>query len=401
MSHLQHAQPSVLSRMWGAVYNLLCWVTSLCVGSVVNLVFALLSLVILPLWAVGYVAYLLFTGGRVQWAAAVVLIVAPLSITGIATWFALSGFFSPTQWVVTAIIAVISWGVVEGAVGVAHHRYFSHNAFQLTHVKTMTRVFANWAAMALQMDPNTWTPEHRLHHKFGDQWGFDRYSPYNNPLVQFEPDKGTRWEQFLGFTWSHVGWMLDARAREVSPEAEVWLTTNPVWKNRANDPILQHHHDNHWKVVLMQQVGIPPLLWLVSACVVLPFGVSLFTVEWFAVFMLGCHAGRAHQHGMTHFINSWNHLWGAQPHNKDGVGTSARDVWWLNLLTGGEAWHNEHHTFEGLAIHGDPHKFVDRVLDRNGTLILFAANIGWVKNPRYRIQGTNQIVPYIPGVKPA
>ena len=48
-------------------------------------------------------------------------------------------------------------------------------------------------------------------------------------------------------------------------------------------------------------------------------------------------------HHFTFFINSLAHMWGKQPYTDENT---ARDNFWLALLTYGEGYHNFHHIFQ-------------------------------------------------------
>ena len=48
----------------------------------------------------------------------------------------------------------------------------------------------------------------------------------------------------------------------------------------------------------------------------------------------------------TWFVNSATHCWGYRNFDADD---NARNLWWVSLVTYGEGWHNNHHTFQRSA----------------------------------------------------
>jgi sn-2 palmitoyl-lipid 9-desaturase len=51
----------------------------------------------------------------------------------------------------------------------------------------------------------------------------------------------------------------------------------------------------------------------------------------------------------TWFVNSAAHLWG---YRTFAANDGARNLWWVSLLTYGEGWHNNHHTYPNVAKSG-------------------------------------------------
>ena len=51
----------------------------------------------------------------------------------------------------------------------------------------------------------------------------------------------------------------------------------------------------------------------------------------------------------TWFVNSASHMWGYRTY---ATRDNSRNLWWVALLTYGEGWHNNHHAFPRMAMHG-------------------------------------------------
>jgi stearoyl-CoA desaturase (delta-9 desaturase) len=77
-------------------------------------------------------------------------------------------------------------------------------------------------------------------------------------------------------------------------------------------------------------VGLPLLLgWMVG--------------DVWGVFLLAGILRLVVSHHVTFFINSLAHMWGSRPYTDEN---SARDNWFLAIVTYGEGYHNFHHLFQ-------------------------------------------------------
>ncbi|HAE27278.1 MAG TPA: acyl-CoA desaturase, partial [Hyphomonas adhaerens] len=54
----------------------------------------------------------------------------------------------------------------------------------------------------------------------------------------------------------------------------------------------------------------------------------------------------------------------------------------IGLLTGGEAFHDHHHSQPTSALHRPRKGVWNRIVDYNGTILLAMEKIGWVRNLR-------------------
>ena len=51
----------------------------------------------------------------------------------------------------------------------------------------------------------------------------------------------------------------------------------------------------------------------------------------------------------TWFVNSASHMWGYRNYE---TADKSRNLWWVGLLAYGEGWHNNHHAYPRMAVHG-------------------------------------------------
>jgi stearoyl-CoA desaturase (delta-9 desaturase) len=125
-----------------------------------------------------------------------------------------------------------------------------------------------------------------------------------------------------GFWFAHIGWMLK--------DYESGTVDYSVVPDLQKDPVVMWQHDHYVPLVLATNVAAPLLLGFLVGD---PWGVFLLA----GLFRLVLN------HHLTFFINSLAHMWGSQPYTDEN---SARDNWFLAILTYGEGYHNYHHLFQ-------------------------------------------------------
>ncbi|HEY0907893.1 MAG TPA: fatty acid desaturase [Candidatus Paceibacterota bacterium] len=189
------------------------------------------------------------------------------------------------------------------------HRFFSHRSFRIQGSEAWRRsvqfVMALCVTSTVQKGPLWWAAWHRHHHRHSDG----------------PEDVHSR--KLHGLYWSHVGWILCSKfrtadydeVRDFSSCKELMFLERPV--GYLFVPVLIG-------MACMHFGGLPCLM-------------AFFT----STFLL--------YHG-TFCINSLAHMFGTQ---RFQTGDESRNCGWLNILTIGEGWHNNHHhqqAFEAQAI---------------------------------------------------
>ncbi|MBC7692542.1 MAG: fatty acid desaturase [Methylotenera sp.] len=214
---------------------------------------------------------------------------------------ALAGvFLVPFSWSMLALCAGLYYLRMFG-ITAGYHRYFSHRAYK-TH-RVFQFVIAWIGTMSVQKGVLWWAANHRHHHKFSDQPN-DIHSPIQS-----------------GFWWSHVGWIL----------------------NEKNDPV-------RWDQI-PDLAKFPELIWLNNHFLIPPvlLAATLFAVGGWSAFIWGfCVSTVALWHG-TFTINSLSHVFGSRRYQTTDT---SRNNFWLALITLGEGWHNNHHTYMSSANQG-------------------------------------------------
>ena len=201
-----------------------------------------------------------------------------------------SGVTSTALVLCLALYLVRMFGVTAG-----YHRYFSHRTYRTSRVGQFLLAFL--AQSSAQRGILWWAAKHRHHHKHSDT-SLDVHSPRQR-----------------GFWYAHVGWIFTPRHGETDLDAVPDLTKYPelVWLDRH--PYL-------------------PATVLGAA--------AFFFAGWSGLVVGFVWSTVLLYHG-TFFINSLAHVHGTQRYV---TGDDSRNNWWLAVITLGEGWHNNHHTYQ-------------------------------------------------------
>ena len=204
-------------------------------------------------------------------------------------------FFS---WSALGVALFLHW--LFGGVGIClgYHRLLSHRSFQVP--RWLEYVIAILGALAIEGGPVFWVGGHRRHHAFAEDIEKDPYSAKR------------------GFWWSHLLWI-------VCPER---MTFNQrLYGKYAPDLVRQPFYRWLDKTFLLLQVPLAILLYLLGGWSFVIYGIFVRSV-------LLWHS--------TWLVNSATHRWGYRTFEADD---NARNLWWVSLLTYGEGWHNNHHSY--------------------------------------------------------
>ncbi len=234
----------------------------------------------------------------INWPVMLVLGGTFLAAITIVPWYGFVYGFSGWAWAFFAFFLVTS-GI---GIGSGYHRLWSHRAYEANWV--MRLYLAIVGGMALQNSILVWCIRHRFHHRDVDDNEKDPYSIGR------------------GFWFAHIGWML----KDYESGRLDWS----VVPDLERDPIVAWQHKYYWPLVLVTNVGLPLLLgWMVG--------------DILGVFLLASILRLVVSHHLTFFINSLAHMWGSRPYTDEN---SARDNWFLAIVTYGEGYHNFHHLFQ-------------------------------------------------------
>lgn len=271
----------------------------------------------------------------------IAILLAPLAALGIVITQTIDGGFAWRN----VILAVIFYVVIAHGVTIGFHRYLTHSGFEAK--RPLKIALAVLGSMSMQGSVIGWVADHRRHHRFSDRER-DPHSPVRPETQPFA--------RLRGMTHAHVGWFFEHARTEREKYAADLLADRDI--------------------VIIDKLFVP----ISVATFVLPFGLGyaiggtfaagVAAFLWAGVLRVGLF------HHMSWSINSLCHTFGRRPFRSSDA---SRNVAPLALLSMGEAWHNAHHAFPGLARHG-----VDRhQVDSSATVIRLLERLGWATSVRW------------------
>ncbi|KAL0279665.1 UNVERIFIED_CONTAM: hypothetical protein PYX00_001170 [Menopon gallinae] len=196
------------------------------------------------------------------------------------------------------VALILGQGVTAGA-----HRLFSHKAYKAKFPLKFALLAAH--TMAGQNSMFVWVRDHRLHHKFSD--------------TNADPHNAKR-----GFFFSHCGWLMMRKHPEVIEKGKTIDMSD-----LSSDPM----------IVFQRRYYYPICFFLQAVLMLLPYFI-LGSSPWDIVFF---HAVRyVIVLNCTWSVNSFAHIYGMRPYDKNILPVENRSV---AILTFGEGWHNYHHVF--------------------------------------------------------
>ena len=208
-------------------------------------------------------------------------------------------FFS---WSALGVAIALHWFCGSVGICLGYHRLLSHRSFQVP--KWLERAIATVGVLAIQGGPTFWVAGHRQHHAFTEHTEKDPYSAKK------------------GLWWSHIGWMFDLK-----PE----VFDRKIYAKNAPDIARDPYYAFLDKYFLLFQVPLALVLYALGGWSFVVYGIFVR-----AVTLWHC----------TWLINSACHMYGYRHFDSDD---NARNLWWAALLTYGEGWHNNHHSFPKMA----------------------------------------------------
>jgi stearoyl-CoA desaturase (Delta-9 desaturase) len=230
-----------------------------------------------------------------DWVNIIFLTLTPIiGVVGTALYTWRNGF---EPWMLVLMLTM--YALVGMSICAGYHRFFSHKSYEAS--RPVQYFFAFFGAMAAQNSILWWSSSHRVHHKYVDK----DWDPYNIRR---------------GFWWAHIFWIFHR-----NPQSGNFDNAKDLLKN----PVVMWQHKWHKVILIVGGFGIPTLIGAM-------FGDPIAGLLWggFTRLMVVHHS--------TFFVNSLAHYLGEPTYNPD---SSARDNWFVALLTLGEGYHSFHHRF--------------------------------------------------------
>lgn len=261
---------------------------------------------------------------RVNWEVSIFLITTFLvAVIGTPLYIANFGI----DWVLTTMFFG-GFFITGISITLGYHRLFAHRAFKAKWPVRLTTLL--FGACAFEDSALDWASDHREHHKHVDE----DEDPYDISK---------------GFFWAHIGWIFFK------------LYPRPLHNvnDLKKDELVMWQHRHHRAIAMLMGLGGPTV-------------VGLMYNGWEGAlggFLIGGVARVVAVQHCTFFINSLCHTMGNRPYDSR---TSARDSFFMALLTFGEGYHNYHHSFQhdyrnGVKGHQfDPTKWSISILSKLG-----------------------------------
>lgn len=242
-------------------------------------------------------------------------------------------------------LAVAFYVVAAHGITIGFHRAFTHRSF--TPNRPLKFALAIAGSLAIEGPVVRWVADHRKHHAFSDAVG-DPHSPWTY-------GRSTR-GLVKGFLYAHMAWLVDVEQTPIARYA-------PDLEKDADLARISRQFRAWVAVSLLAPAVLGGLLtWSWHGALTAFFWASLVRV--------------ALVHHVTWSINSVCHIWGRHPfRTRDRSGNVA----WLALLSGGESWHNLHHSDPTAARHG----VLRGQLDTSAAAIRFFEKRGWADDVRW------------------
>jgi stearoyl-CoA desaturase (delta-9 desaturase) len=215
-------------------------------------------------------------------------------------------------WQAALVTVFLYW--LAGSIGIClgYHRLLTHSGFK-TYAPVRWAV-ATIGCLAGEGSPIDWVANHRKHHAHSDHEG-DPHSPRE------------------GGWWAHMFWLAYGfHGKDQEDHVRRWAP------DLAKDPAIR----------FISRMFIP--INFVAGVILAAFGywlggtsMAVSMVVWgvFLRLTLVLHS--------TWLVNSATHMWGYRNYTTTD---DSRNLWWVAMLTHGEGWHNNHHAYPRMAVHG-------------------------------------------------
>ncbi|KAM3964292.1 acyl-CoA Delta(11) desaturase [Aphomia sociella] len=223
---------------------------------------------------------------------------------------------------------IAGFGVTAGA-----HRYWCHRSYKANLPLQIILLFCY--SLAGQNTIFDWVRDHRVHHKFSE--------------TSADPHDVRR-----GFFFSHIGWLMMKKHPDVIAEGKKIDMSDII-----NDPLIQFH----------TKYFIP---FKIAICFVLPTLLPVYGwgEQWNISILSQPLIRYMFSLNFTWSVNSFAHLWGNKPYDKNIMPVENKAV---SIVAMGEGWHNYHHTFPW------DYKAAELAYNVNATTLIIDifAYIGW------------------------
>jgi len=238
-------------------------------------------------------------------------------------------------WQGLAVAVVLHW--FTGGIGIClgYHRLLTHGSF-LTY-RPVRWLLTAVGGLAGEGSAIEWVANHRKHHAHSDQPG-DPHSPRE------------------GAWWSHMFWLVwTLPPKEQEAHVKKWAP------DLQRDPMIRFISNMFLPMQIVMGVLV---MWAGYALGGTAMAVSFVVWGVFLRLVFVLHS--------TWFVNSASHIWGYRNYETTD---DSRNLWWVAIIAYGEGWHNNHHAFPRMALHG--HKWWEFDMTYTAIRVMSACGLAW------------------------
>jgi stearoyl-CoA desaturase (delta-9 desaturase) len=238
-------------------------------------------------------------------------------------------------WQALALAVVLHW--LTGGIGIClgYHRLLTHGSFST--YRPVRWLFAVVGGLAGEGSAIDWVANHRQHHALSDKPG-DPHSPRD------------------GSWWSHIFWLgWSLPSDEHQSHLAKWAP------DLYRDPAMR----------FLGRMFLP--LNVAMGLVLLATGYAWGGGAMAASFVVwGMFVRLVFVLHSTWLVNSASHMWGYRNYETTD---DSRNNWWVAIVTYGEGWHNNHHAYPRMALHG--HKWWEVDMTYAAIRLLKLSGLAW------------------------
>ncbi|MEM9364377.1 MAG: acyl-CoA desaturase [Planctomycetota bacterium] len=236
-----------------------------------------------------------------------------------------------------AFVGMVILHYITGSLGIClgYHRLLTH-----TGMKTynwVRHVFAGIGVMAGEGSPLDWVADHRKHHAHSDQEG-DPHTPND------------------GGIWSHMFWLaFHTHNGDRIAYLKRWVP------DLYKDPVMRAYDYLFLPMHILSGFALYGIGYLIGGSAM---GWSFVVWCLFIRLVLVLHT--------TWLVNSASHMFGYKNYETTD---DSRNNWLVAIIAYGEGWHNNHHAYPRMAVHG--HKWWEFDITWQAVKLLRACGLVW------------------------
>lgn len=223
-------------------------------------------------------------------------------------------------WQALLVAAVFHWASGSLGICLGYHRLLTHGGFKTYNWVKALFIFIGHTAGEGSAD--MWVATHRKHHAHSDKPG-DPHSPHE------------------GTWWSHMMWLYPFKSEK--ERTDLLMRWAP---DMAKDPLVSWSAKYFLHTHFVVAVILGFLGYFLGAYVWPEIGGAWMSASFVAYGVFVRTVAVLH---VTWLVNSASHMFGYRNYETTD---DSRNNWLVAALAYGEGWHNNHHAYPRMAVHG-------------------------------------------------